>query len=864
MRVLASHLWIAAVLLSVVMISCGREEPEEQKKPEDFDVNEWENTDIDGDASMASRMIFSIGDTIQVEGKVTMRASYSEVEGVEKCLLDENDIVTIEVSGGTGSTRSAVKKNYVVGKNHTSLSYYEGSPSLNEFHWDYGTEKINIRAWSYGGAVADNTAPITDPDGQVISIEKNQKENGYKELLYSPLQTDLAYPTAKSGISLPLYHQMARVVVTLGKKATDDAATVSNVTIGDGTVSIPVSGKFTKPSSGNTTGTWGNITKTAAVIQMKEEVANVKYSAVVVPENYPKDMKFIYVTMSDGNKYAYTISNENGIDLAAGKQYNFTISLGDDVATLQAVYPTEWTAAGFPVTNYTSTEQFGMYAVNSSGDLVYANEPMTIARISETTATLCASASIANKLSTSYNYYIYYPYKSTYNASSVDMTKTNAVDFFASMISGWTTDASQGTTDALRKNDLQVGKIAGDGLKTHTLTAAAMTHKAGLLVITLAKRTVPTVQYFNSSNSILSGNTDGTTTDIWASSTFSTNIPYVNSIAKKCYAVIRESGRTFKGTGQDEWTAGYTTPTVTAGSVYTHTASTIKRTFIKKGWVYNFTNGIQSLSVTQAGSYKLEVWGAQGGDSFGYVSDTGASTEKNQHAGGLGGYSYGSCNGSAGQTLFVVVGGSGKKLGHKAYDSPNTTTTENGGGYNGGAAPTGLWDYHGDHYNGGGGGATHIARTSGVLETLSDKKEQILIVAGGGGGSGWYMCNVNKYGTSGPGYHYGWGGSGGGNAGGNSTNVYSDNSWPHPTTGTGEHNPSPALGGNASGNTTNFGKGVGGANGCGGGGYYGGLAGTGGGGGSGYIGGVTGGATSNGVREGNGYARITTNFEWIF
>ena len=58
----------------------------------------------------------------------------------------------------------------------------------------------------------------------------------------------------------------------------------------------------------------------------------------------------------------------------------------------------------------------------------------------------------------------------------------------------------------------------------------------------------------------------------------------------------------------------------------------------------------------------------------------------------------------------------------------------------------------------------------------------------------------------------------------------------------------------------------------GGGGYYGGTAyqsegqysDVGGGGGSGYIGGVSGGSTSNGVREGHGYARITTNFEWSF
>jgi len=411
----------------------------------------------------------------------------------------------------------------------------------------------------------------------------------------------------------------------------------------------------------------------------------------------------------------------------------------------------------------------------------------------------------------------------------------------------------------LKASDLQIA-----GITTSSVTKAfSMAHQMGLAKVTLGSKSVPTIQYYTVSgtNTETIGTTEGTTT-VTASSTFTGNTMFVSGTT--CYAVLPKStNRAFKGTGLDVWTETYTA-NADAGKCCTYTAAS-KRTFIKKGWIYEYAdNNMYSLAITQAGSYKLEVWGAQGGDSFGYVSDTGANSEVNQHAGGLGGYSYGNCSGIAGNKLYIVVGGSGMKLGHKAYDDPNTTTTENGKGYNGGATPSTLWDFYGDHYNGGGGGATHIATTSGLLETLSDKKSQILIVAGGGGGSGWYRCNVNKYGTNGPGYHYGWGGTGGGSAGGNSSHIYSDNSWPHPTSGTGGHNPSSGLGGNSSGNTASFGKGVSGANGCGGGGYFGGGASTGGGGGSGYIGGVSGGSTSNGVREGHGYARITTNFEWSF
>ena len=322
------------MVLSASICSCS-EDPEEKEKKEqeqDKSVEDWENIDMNGDATLAPRMLFNVGDTIQVEGTVTTRATYTIIDEVEKCLLDENDIVTIEVSAGTGSTRSTAKKNYKVNSNHTDLTYYEGTPSLNEFHWDYGTEKINIRAWSYGGTVADDATPITDPDGQTISVELNQKDNGYKELLYSPQQTDISFSTGKSGISLPLYHQMARVVVTLSKDNSDNPATISLVTIGDGVASIPASAKFHKPTSGNY-GTWGDgdnpITWTAGnTIQMKvDDAENGKYSAVLIPATYPKDMKFIYVTMSDNNKYAYILPS--AVTLQSGKQYNYTINVKD-------------------------------------------------------------------------------------------------------------------------------------------------------------------------------------------------------------------------------------------------------------------------------------------------------------------------------------------------------------------------------------------------------------------------------------------------------------------------------------------------------------------------------------------------------
>lgn len=147
-----------------------------------------------------------------------------------------------------------------------------------------------------------------------------------------------------------------------------------------------------------------------------------------------------------------------------------------------------------------------------------------------------------------------------------------------------------------------------------------------------------------------------------------------------------------------------------------------------------------------------------------------------------------------------------------------------------------------------GGGATHIARVSGLLPTLSALRSSILIVAGAGAGSG---CS----------------GTIGGEGGGTQGTIGTDTSYlpvGQPGTQTGG-----GVGGSNSGSGS-FGQGghtgitqawPGGGGGAG---WFGGGAGSNlsgggssGGGGSSYIGNVTNGSTQTGVRAGNGMAKIT-------
>ena len=142
-------------------------------------------------------------------------------------------------------------------------------------------------------------------------------------------------------------------------------------------------------------------------------------------------------------------------------------------------------------------------------------------------------------------------------------------------------------------------------------------------------------------------------------------------------------------------------------------------------YAYYFTKEEATFTAPKNGTYKLEVWGAEGG----------TVTEK--YYGGYGGYSTGNISLNKGDKLYVQVGGKG---------FINTTTDSyNGGGY-------------GTTTNGSsGGGATSITLASGELS--AQKKSNVIIVAGGGGGSVFYN----------DGYASGWGGHGGGYIGNDST-----------------------------------------------------------------------------------------------
>lgn len=193
-----------------------------------------------------------------------------------------------------------------------------------------------------------------------------------------------------------------------------------------------------------------------------------------------------------------------------------------------------------------------------------------------------------------------------------------------------------------------------------------------------------------------------------------------------------------------------------------------------KVYNYEYTGSVESFTAPVSGNYMLEAWGAQGGAakseeySFPYNFTYNPPANKAQYnfidkygfEGGRGGYSYGTVYLSAGQTIYLAVGGEGKtNVDVKRSSAKNADVP---GGFNGGGKSLDFATAI-DVYNGSGGGATHFAlelKGTGILSAYSSYQDKVLLVAGGGGGSAFAQQGAN--GDHYEWYHYGQGGAGGG------------------------------------------------------------------------------------------------------
>ena len=136
---------------------------------------------------------------------------------------------------------------------------------------------------------------------------------------------------------------------------------------------------------------------------------------------------------------------------------------------------------------------------------------------------------------------------------------------------------------------------------------------------------------------------------------------------------------------------------------------------VGKTWSFSYIGNRQDFKVPCNGEYKIELWGAQGGN---YNDST-------TYIGGKGAYTSGVISLDSNTNLYVYVGG-----------QPSSSSTSEGG-WNGGGICTPNKDTDGRT----GGGATDIRLSNGAWNSDTSLASRIMVAAGGGGasfeGSSW-------------------------------------------------------------------------------------------------------------------------------
>lgn len=161
------------------------------------------------------------------------------------------------------------------------------------------------------------------------------------------------------------------------------------------------------------------------------------------------------------------------------------------------------------------------------------------------------------------------------------------------------------------------------------------------------------------------------------------------------------------------------------------------------GQVFNFdyTGSVQQVTLPK-GKYKLQCWGAQGGNVTGTYAVNGSK----------GGYSEGIITLSKTTILYIFVGGQGTSY----TSSPSQTDkTVINGGWNGGggAVRTSLYNsggIYGRSFPRGGGGGTDIALVTSAMSYSSGRTtrdsasllSRIIVAGGGAGASARYTVNT--------------------------------------------------------------------------------------------------------------------------
>ena len=711
------------------------------------------------------------------------------------------------------STGSATTPNFLYNsefqKNGTKWS------SVNKYYWPVNSDKLDF--YAYAPYNNENITLSSESTSGVPTMEfvVNPDASLQVDLVTAKALTqDLS--AANTGVPLTFNHHLTTVKFVLGE---DMLGTVETITFKN----IYTAGKLTFA------GTWDFTGKTRGDFTVPYNT-----NTLLMPQNFSDQAQKIEVVYNDGYQRYTLVYNLQGTSWTAGKAVTYCIN-SSAVTELKLGSITFATGLSeLPKTAWANGDAVGLYAVESAtGTVKYTNVRLTY---STSTGKWSLPENTKIVYTPKYEYYVYYPYSTNGLAHTATAgakmnsraAASTSAQFFATGISNWTIPTDQTALATINNTDLQTsrGTVSASNAATLSFT---MAHEMAAYRITLGSKSIPFTRTYVANSTTDYSDSGNKTVKAAANFNGGGIKPYYKGTGDYYYAFIKpaNTSQQFKCASgiANGWANHPVTTASTAKGIMGGATVQSDSTVIFMARAYSYTGSVQTFTAEITGPHKLEVWGAQGGESY-------------EGIGGKGGYSMGYKSLNLNNNIFICIGQCTGNVGN-GYDKIGISA------YNGGGKGSSS-----------GGGATHIASTDrGELKNYASYKTEVYIVAGGGGAGA-----DSQIGT-------GSGGSGGGTAGGNGvsnsslsvmatggsqTSAGVNGKWGNSAT-TVVNTPGFGQGGGCHAESNNYGGG-------GGGGWYGGggnPVGGSGAGGSGYIDGVSNGSMQNGVRTGHGYAVIT-------
>ena len=701
----------------------------------------------------------SMKDNIGAYGSFGVTAIYKNGENNVSLFQEENGDPKIAVATSTNEDKVWEIKDsrWPVGSEvsfHAFAPYSAGSTSPLSFTPDVDGEKTQIKYIALTGKEEIKA----QPDLILATAKGSQSDNAL----------DLNFNHALTAVTFAIDKDLADILGA-GKKLT--SITLSGIP-NEGTYELAVmkgegnaapEWQFAQDGGSYKTGTYTFDLKNQDIVTGKDfALTSDNNTLMMIPQTLPESAKLNFRFDLDGVLQSLIIDMKGQV-WQPGKSviYKLSAKAINTLSNPEVVYPTTWTAVGYPKQSFNDNEAIGLYAVSKDGKVVIPNIKLVKQQDDLGNPIWKTENNQRFLFTTNYKYFAYYPYSNT--APTIDKEATTAAAFFKDKIDKWKPASAQQDDNTLVSQDLQV---ASGVVKPDASTLEfEMAHQVSLAVLTLSDKKIPVTCYFKD-NSYMYYYGDKTITPnisktegeqtLAASTDFKGNVPYCLAKGTKYLQIIPLGVQTsFKAGNPNDDTRTHW------GFVKSHsltpTESTPQELSIQADPAfiygirdfaydtrYNPVTGagagheiefIQEFVVPEDATYKLECWGASSAKQtawygYGYPDDGG-------------GYSIGNATLKEKNTLYVCVGGEGTP---NVTNQPGYGKRYGGfGGYNGGCNPRNGNNNSRSLGGSGGGGATHIGFKKTLLTAFrEDYDTQLIMVAGGRGGDSYH--NVGGYG----------------------------------------------------------------------------------------------------------------------